>query len=229
MCLIILLAVAIPSGYRLLRSEQHNDSSQQDAAAFDSRTWMLSLTIEKLQAAQLAYVANGQRPERWFPVVDRQLEAVTRGMEELTLMARSTGARDALANVHTTVERLLGIDGIAREHVMNGETLMASDLVFVNGRELAQSANTRLADARTAEAAAQKFLRQEYRREQITIWVVIIVVSVGIILLLIPSSSLLESQASPTISDQAVDATSHSGACGGGTTVHRARLHLRAI
>ena len=207
-CLIIMLAAAIPSGYRLFRSEQHNDSSRQDAAAFGSRAWMLSLTVAKLQAAQLAYVAGGQDPERWFAVVDRQLEAVDDGVAELTSMARSTGARDALAMVVTTVERLRGIDDVAREHVMSGETLMASDLVFADGRELARRANTELLGAsRTAEAVAQELLQQQYRRDQITIWLAATAVSIGIVLLLVPTPSQIKPLALSAVPDKdAVDA-----------------------
>ena len=200
-CLIIMLAVAIPSGYRLLHSEQHNDSSQQDAAAFDSRAWMLSLTVAKLQAAQLAYVAGGQDPERWFTTVDRQLEAVVAGMVELTSMAHSTSARDALAMVDTMVERLRGVDGIAREHVVNGETLMASDLVFADGRELARRANAELADARTAEAVAQELREEQHRRDQITTWLVATAASVGIVLLLVPTASRVKLHTPSAIAD----------------------------
>lgn len=200
-CLIIMLAVAIPSGYQLFRSEQHTDSTRRHASAFDSRAWMLSLSIAKLQAAQLAYVAGGQDAERWFASVDRQLEAVVTGMAQLTSMARSAGARDALAMADTTVERFRGIDGMAREHVVNGETLMASDLVFADGRELARRANAELADARTAEAVMQELRQEQHHSNQITNWSVATAVSIGIVLLLVPSVSRVKRQPLSILTD----------------------------
>ena len=153
-CLIIMLAVAIPSGYRLLRSEQHNDASQEAAAAFEDLTWTLSLEVAKLEAAQRAYVAGGQDGERWYAVVDRQLETVVGGLKELSTMAGSAHALDSIAAAEITVDHLRGIDGIAREHAVSGETLMASDVVFADARELALRATTELAAARSAEQAA---------------------------------------------------------------------------
>ncbi len=185
-CLIIMLAVAIPSGYRLLRSEQHNDASQEAAAAFEDLTWTLSLEVAKLEAAQRAYVAGGQDGERWYAVVDRQLETVFGGLKELSTMARSAHALDSIAAAEITVDHLRGIDQIAREHAVSGETLMASDVVFADARELALRATTELAAARSAEQAALTDFEKQRRQNQIATWSIATAVSIAIVLLLVP-------------------------------------------
>lgn len=185
-CLIIMLAVAIPSGYRLLRSEQHNDASQEAAAAFEDLTWTLSLEVAKLEAAQRAYVAGGQDGERWYAVVDRQLETVVGGLKELSTMAGSAHALDSIAAAEITVDHLRGIDGIAREHAVSGETLMASDVVFADARELALRATTELAAARSAEQAALTDFEKQGRQNQIATWSIATAVSIAIVLLLVP-------------------------------------------
>ena len=185
-CLIIMLAVAIPSGYRLLHSEQHNDASQEAAAAFEDLTWTLSLAVAKLEAAQRAYVAGGQDGERWYAVVDRQLETVVGGLKELSTMARSAHALDSIAAAEITVDHLRGIDGIAREHAVSGETLMASDVVFADARELALRATTELAAARSAEQAALADFEKQRLQTQIATWSIATAVSTAIVLLLVP-------------------------------------------
>ena len=162
-----MLAVAIPSGYRLLRSEQHNDASQEAAAAFEDLTWTLSLAVAKLEAAQRAYVAGGQDGERWYAVVDRQLETVVGYRSEGAVHdGGSAHALDSIAAAEITVDHdhLRGIDGIAREHAVSGETLMASDVVFADARELALRATTELAAARSAEQAALTDFEKQRRQ-----------------------------------------------------------------
>ncbi len=185
-CLIIMLLVAIPSGYHLFRTEQRGVANQESAAAFDALAWTLSLAVAKLESAQIAYVASGQNGERWFDVVDRQVEIVGGGLKELAAMARSGEALESLSAAEITVDRLRGIDEIARELTATGETLMASDVVFADGRELALRATTELAAARSSEQAFRTDLEQQYQRTQITTWSFATAVSIGIVLLLAP-------------------------------------------
>src|SRR5207237_287978 len=63
-------------------------------------------------------------------------------------------AQTAVTGATATLEELRGVDKRARDYLRSGQPLMASDVVFSEGRDDATTVAQQLEDARIAERAA---------------------------------------------------------------------------
>ena len=202
---IIMLAVILTSGYRLLNSERQRNVERDAAAAYDSHAWSMSVGLADLRAAQQAYVANGQDPEAWYARVEAQLDSLKTNLAGLRAMSLSSEAVDALGAVDGLVERLLRVDESARDHTSIGQVLMASDLVFNDGQELARQAAEQIEQARLTESQARVQRLGERRSADVFTAAVATIVSVIVGFILLPLPRPGPEQTAPAPASQEAD------------------------
>ncbi len=184
---LLMLVVAIASISRFFVTEQQRTLELEAATAYESLTWTLTTSLADLRASQQAYVAAGQDLDIWIESTEQAFENVAVSLARLQELSRTPGTLEALDDTLAAIDRLRRIDEIAREHAVEGQALMASDLVFSDGRDLARRAGSHLELARSLEREASAIQQDERRRTQVATVTVMCVVALLIALLLLPS------------------------------------------
>ncbi len=183
---VVTLATLGFTGNQIRLSELALDDEQHVERVFTDLSWALTLTLGDLRAAQQAYVAAGQDRLYWTARVNSHLDTVRSGLENLRRLAITPASIDALDSADGAVTDLERMDGRAREHVDLEQPLMASDLIFTDGLELAARASTNVELARATERTTRNETIRAARSSQATMIATAAGVSVLAVLLLIP-------------------------------------------
>ena len=183
---VVTLATLGFTGNQIRLSELALDDEQHVERVFTDLSWALTLTLGDLRAAQQAYVAAGQDRLYWTARVNSHLGTVRSGLENLRGLAITPASIDALDSADGAVTDLERMDGRAREHVDLEQPLMASDLIFTDGLELAARASTNVELARATERTTRNETIRAARSSQATMIATAAGVSVLAVLLLIP-------------------------------------------
>ena len=183
---VVTLATLGFTGNQIRLSELALDDEQHVERVFTDLSWALTLTLGDLRAAQQAYVAAGQDRLYWTARVNSHLGTVRSGLENLRRLAITPASIDALDSADGAVTDLERMDGRAREHVDLEQPLMASDLIFTDGLELAARASTNVELARATERTTRNETIRAARSSQATMIATAAGVSVLAVLLLIP-------------------------------------------
>ena len=176
---VVTLATLGFTGNQIRLSELALDDEQHVERVFADLSWALTLTLGDLRAAQQAYVAAGQDRLYWTARVNSHLGTVRNGLENLRRLAISPASIDALDSADGAVTDLERMDGRAREHVDLEQPLMASDLIFTDGLELAARASTNVELARATERTTRNETIRAARSSQATM----IATAAGVLLL----------------------------------------------
>ena len=176
---VVTLATLGFTGNQIRLSELALDDEQHVERVFTDLSWALTLTLGDLRAAQQAYVAAGQDRLYWTARVNSHLGTVRNGLENLRRLAISPASIDALDSADGAVTDLERMDGRAREHVDLEQPLMASDLIFTDGLELAARASTNVELARATERTTRNETIRAARSSQATM----IATAAGVLLL----------------------------------------------
>ncbi len=163
---IVMLGVAIASGYQVFLTEQHIEDEREAERAFTALGWKLAVSLSDLRAAQKAYVAAGQDRGYWVAKTAEQIGAITTSLSSLARLSTAPSTSSALAEATSAVDDLQRMDVLARDHSSAGQDLMASDLIFTDGLELSRSAASHVELARAAERAARDTSAEADRRTQ---------------------------------------------------------------
>src|SRR4051812_43387933 len=110
----------------------------------------LTAQVATAQHAAVAGQPDGPPAERFSSLV----QALSDGIVALRPLMHSTDAPDTLQQVAERTASLVDIDARAREQMRAGETLVATNLIFADGRRTVDSIATPLRDLREAEQAA---------------------------------------------------------------------------
>ncbi len=183
---VVTLATLGFTGNQIRLSELALDDEQHVERVFTDLSWALTLTLGDLRAAQQAYVAAGQDRLYWTARVNSHLGTVRSGLENLRGLVITPASIDALDSADGAVTDLERMDGRAREHVDLEQPLMASDLIFTDGLELAARASTNVELARATERTTRNETIRAARSSQATMIATAAGVSVLAVLLLIP-------------------------------------------
>ena len=174
------------TGNQIRLSKLALEHEQHVERVFTDLSWDLTLTLGDLRAAQQAYVAAGQDRLYWTARVNSHLGTVRSGLENLRRLAITPASIDALDSADGAVTDLERMDGRARERVDLEQPLMASDLIFTDGLELAARASTNVELARATERTTRNETIRAARSSQATMIFTAAGVSVLAVLLLIP-------------------------------------------
>ena len=187
-CVILMLVVAIASVYRFLAVEQQRTLAREAATAYELLSWTTATSLADLRASQQAYVAAGQDLDTWIESTEEGLQDIAVRVAELEELTLTPGALEALGDTLATLDRLRTVDEVAREHAIDGQALMASDLVFTDGRDLARGAGSHLELARSLERDAYALRQDEQRQTQVAIVTTASVVALLVAVLLFPAT-----------------------------------------
>ncbi len=185
---IAMLGVAAASGHQLFSFEQLIDQEQDAERSFSALGWELTASISELRANQQAYVAAGQDPLHWMQKVAEQLDTIDVRLTNLAQLATAASTIGSLENAQVSVNDLVRMDKRARDHSYVGQDLMASDLLFTDGPELALIAINHVERALNTEREASDTARTAHRKSQGVALATAMGTSVLVVLLLLPSS-----------------------------------------
>lgn len=163
---IAMLGVAAAAAYQVVLTEQRLDRQREAERAFEALGWELTVSLADLRAAQRAYVAAGQDRDYWMRRATEQFEIVGTALSNLAATATATETIVALDETRAALEDLSRMDARTRDHSVAGQDLMASDLIFTDGLELARNASDHVTRARTAERDARDAAATAGRRTQ---------------------------------------------------------------
>ena len=187
--LVIVLVTLTTLGYtanriRLAELELHDEHNVE--RVFTDLSWALTLTLTDLRAAEQAYVAAGQDRVYWTTKVRGHLATVGDGLENLRRLAIDPASVDALGEAGAAVVDLRAMDERAREHANAEQPLLASDLIFTDGLELAARAAANVELARAAERNTRNEAMRIARATQTTMLAASGAVGLLAVLLLAP-------------------------------------------
>jgi hypothetical protein len=126
-----------------------------DASA---RLARISDTIGGIGTAQQSYVAPGQLDEPWFERASTLTSELSREIQQARESLRSPESPAALQQLAASVAALTAADARTRQNLQLGQELMASDVIFSDGRNLLDAMIGSIRDLQTAE---QSHLRAE--------------------------------------------------------------------
>ncbi len=164
--LFLLIAIAFAAAaLRALTLERGIDAARDAARTFDDRARAAIATVAELRAAQQAYVAAGQGDAFWIGRVSSLLESLDGEVTALKKLASAPGTVTALETASGAIDSFVRMDARAREHLRNGQRLLASDLIFTDGLELTTAAAGQLDAARQNERQALDRVGAAERRD----------------------------------------------------------------
>lgn len=126
--------------------------------------------LADLRAGQQAYVAAGQGVAFWMPKVAATSDAAAAALKALGEAAASPEARAAAAQASAALAEFTDVDKRARDYVHAGQTLMASDVIFTEGGQLAAVAARQAETARQTEHQAFDAAEAALRRQQTAVF-----------------------------------------------------------
>ncbi len=151
---VTMLAAIVVASLQIFRAEQRIANHRMAEQVFAEDTWLLTVALSDLRAAQHAYVSAGQGAQSWMVDVTRRFEEVGAYLSALAGDATATGAIGALTDAAAIVASLQRTDVQIREHVLSERHLIASDLIFTDTGELTAAVVDRLERARISEGAS---------------------------------------------------------------------------
>jgi hypothetical protein len=148
----------------LVYSEQQLHQRRIQTRAFDVQGRETTEALSDLRAAQQAYVAAGQGIAFWMPKVTATSELASTAIRSLQQAATSGGAKGILGEAASTLADFEAVDQRARDYIDSGQELMAADVVFTEGGQLAVTTARQVEAARTAEHQALDFAEASARK-----------------------------------------------------------------
>lgn len=123
--------------------------------------------IADLRVGQQAYVAPGQGVTFWMPKVGATVEAAVAAVAWMRESLTSADARAAADQASAALTEFIEVDKRAREYIRGGQTLMAGDVIFTEGGQLAGVAARQVETARQMEHQAAEAALADLRRQQV--------------------------------------------------------------
>jgi hypothetical protein len=154
----LLLASLLGAAVFLLNIEQRSARAAALAGDAAARIARMSDTVAAIGTAQQGYVAPGQLDEPWFERASTLTSDLSRDIQQARGRLRSPQAAAALQQLTASVATLTASDARTRENLQLGQELMASDVIFSDGRNLLDAM---IASLRGLQAAEHARLRAE--------------------------------------------------------------------
>jgi hypothetical protein len=165
-CVVVAWIALVATAFLVVRAEQQLSARRAERATFDTRARDVIAALADIRSGQQAYVAAGQGVAFWSPKVEQTADALLASIATLRASTTSPAARDAADETTTALARFDEIDARAREYLRGGQVLMASDIIFSEGSEIATTAAQLVDTARQAERQALEELERTVRRRE---------------------------------------------------------------
>ena len=124
----------------LAYSERRIANERAAAHTFDLRAREAGDALADLRASQQAYVATGQGVAYWVPRVASIADAISHTLTLLRASAASAVSRVSLEEAAASVTEFATVDKRARDYIKSGQPLMAGDMIFTEGNQMAAQA-----------------------------------------------------------------------------------------
>jgi CHASE3 domain sensor protein len=157
------------AGYFLFNTQQLIAPAASAVRAVDQRAREADDALADLRVGQQAYVASGQGVSFWMPKVAATLDVVNVALNGLRQAATNPDARAAGEQAAAAVAEFADVDKRARDYLRSGQTLMAADVIFTEGSQLAAVAARQVETARLAEHQAFDAQEAAVRKQQASI------------------------------------------------------------
>ena len=198
---IALLAIgaAGAAGYRIFQQEQRLSADIAAMRAVEQSGESALVTISELKAAMHAYVAEGQGDAFWTARASALIDRLRASLLELEGPATAAGA--SVADTLDLADRLAAAEQRARQHVREGQLLLAGDVIFSDAPDLLDALKLQVAGARTTVLDAGTVRHTAIRRQQATLALAGAgILAFATLLLVIPGSAApAPSQSLPTL------------------------------
>ena len=149
--MVFLIASGVTTAYFWWTFERRSDTSIATQTAVSAHLTRMSETIAGIGAALQSYVAPGQLDEPWFERTSELVDQLSNDIEQARARLRSPGAAQALDALAGSTEALMAADDRTRQNLLLGQELMASDVIFSDGRNILDAMTAGLRDLRAAE------------------------------------------------------------------------------
>lgn len=161
---LVALAALGAAGYRILQDERRLTADTQALVASGDAADLAIETIGEIKAALHAYVAPGQGHGFWTARAGVLLDKLRGSLLELDRVSTAHGA--PLTEALDLSDRLAAAEQRAREHVRNGQPLLAGDAIFIDARDQLDAIRLQVARARGQLAQIGSTGLAATRREQ---------------------------------------------------------------
>jgi hypothetical protein len=148
------LGALAAGGFVVFNAERALGDVDAAKTMYESQARAVATDLMQLRTAQQGYVAQGQGTDFWMQRATEHLARVDRGMASLASDAQAEGTRVALQAATTALEEFRKLDQRARQYVSDGQSLMASDVVFNECLTAGTTVGDRVEAARVSEQAA---------------------------------------------------------------------------
>jgi hypothetical protein len=162
----VLIAAAAIGGFFVFDARRRAADVETQAREVHSRIEQMITASGDLAAAQQAYVVQGQPQQPWFEKSTTLLQQFKELQSGIRPLLKS---RDDLAAVDTVDEQFktMGlIDGRSRQYLEQGESLLASDLIFGEGRDSIAAVVKELRTIDASEQQGAAAMRSDLERQQ---------------------------------------------------------------
>jgi hypothetical protein len=179
------------------RSETHLSTLAASVRAFDLRARETADALADLRAAQLAYVAAGQGVDFWTGKVAERAGTIKPAIVALRESARTGRGRVVLMEAEAALGDFEAADRRAREYLRAGDQLMAADVIFQEGAEVATGAARQVETARSAEHEGVSADAWAQRKREAAVLAAAGGVASVVVLLLVPLAGPVEADIGP--------------------------------
>ena len=184
MIALVALAALGAAGYRIIQHEQRLSAETQALTASGDAADIAIETIGDIKAALHAYVAPGQGQAFWTARAGVLLDKLRGSLLELDRVAASHGA--PITETLDLSDRLAAAEQRAREHVRNGQPLLAGDVIFTDARDLLDAIRVQVARARGQLAQTAGTRLAATRREEVMVAAGAVGIAALALLVLVP-------------------------------------------
>lgn len=164
---LLVLAAMGAAGYHAWNLQRQIDTADASAVTFAGAHTSAVRAAFDLRSAQQAYVAAGQNKDFWFQKVTVAAAGIRSSLESLEQATTSAAAHAALTEAAGYLDEFDEQDRRVRNYTSSGQDLLASDVIFSDGRDSITRLLAALDLAADAAAAERTAASKAIRREQL--------------------------------------------------------------
>ena len=161
-----LLAVALAGGVFVFVSHTKASSARDMGVALAASLERMILAVSDVAAAQQAYIAPGQPEQPWLERSTALLQQLSSDVTSIRTRLQSADAVEKIDAVDRGVRALVGVDQKAHADVAAGQTVLAADRIFSEGRDASASLIASLDALRASELVATASRQTAAEHEQ---------------------------------------------------------------
>jgi hypothetical protein len=184
----VLVAAAAIGGFFVFDAHRRAADIETQAREVHSGIEQMMTVAGEVAAAQRAYVAPGQSLQPWSERNAMLLQQFAQLQSTVRRLLKAGDAVTAIEDVNEQVKNIGLVEGKSREYLEQGDTLLAADLIFSEGRDVIAAAVKTLSTIDTSEQQAASAMRADVERQQWGALAGIAVIWLAGLVLLTPSA-----------------------------------------